>query len=65
MSSPATVLGVLVVLADLCYSTQPRSTPASGRLRADGESAKVLDLYLREHGTEPGEHAAGKLRTPP
>jgi len=36
-----------------------------GRLRADGESAQVLDLYLRQHGTEPGEHAAGKLRTPP
>jgi len=36
-----------------------------GRLRADGESAQVLDLYLKQHGTEPGEHAAGKLRTPP
>jgi homopolymeric O-antigen transport system ATP-binding protein len=36
-----------------------------GRLRADGESAQVLDLYLQQHGTEPGEHAAGKLRTPP
>jgi len=36
-----------------------------GRLRADGESAKVLDLYLRQHGTDPGEHEAGKLRTPP
>jgi ABC-type polysaccharide/polyol phosphate transport system ATPase subunit len=35
-----------------------------GRLRADGESAPVLDLYLQQHGTEPGEHAAGKLRTP-
>jgi ABC-2 type transport system ATP-binding protein len=36
-----------------------------GRLRADGESAQVLDLYLQQHGTEPGEHAAGKRRTPP
>jgi ABC-2 type transport system ATP-binding protein len=36
-----------------------------GRLRADGESAQVLDLYLRQHGTEPGEHAAGKLQPPP
>src|SRR3954465_10148260 len=32
-----------------------------GRIRADGESQKVLDLYLREHGTDPGEHAAGRL----
>ena len=35
-----------------------------GRMRADGESAKVLDLYLREHGTEPGEHAAGRVHPP-
>jgi ABC-type polysaccharide/polyol phosphate transport system ATPase subunit len=32
-----------------------------GRVRADGESQKVLDLYLRQHGTEPGEHAAGRM----
>jgi homopolymeric O-antigen transport system ATP-binding protein len=32
-----------------------------GRVRADGETAKVLDLYLREHGTDPGEHTAGRL----
>ena len=32
-----------------------------GRMRADGESQKVLDLYLREHGTEPGEHTAGRM----
>ncbi|MFY9821224.1 MAG: ABC transporter ATP-binding protein [Thermoanaerobaculia bacterium] len=36
-----------------------------GRLRADGASAEVLDLYLQQHGTDPGEHAAGKLRPSP
>ncbi|HEX4966283.1 MAG TPA: ABC transporter ATP-binding protein [Thermoanaerobaculia bacterium] len=35
-----------------------------GKLRADGPSAEVLDLYLREHGTDPGEHAAGRRQTP-
>ena len=31
-----------------------------GRIRADGPAEEVVDLYLREHGTEPGEHAAGR-----
>lgn len=31
-----------------------------GTIRADGETQEVLDLYLREHGTDPGEHAAGR-----
>ena len=35
-----------------------------GRLRAEGDSKEVVDVYLREHGTEPGEHEAGKLQTP-
>jgi len=35
-----------------------------GRLRAEGDSQKVVDLYLREHGTEPVDHAAGRLQTP-
>jgi homopolymeric O-antigen transport system ATP-binding protein len=34
-----------------------------GRIRADGDSKKVVDLYLREHGTEPVEHEAGRLQT--
>jgi ABC-2 type transport system ATP-binding protein len=32
-----------------------------GRLRADGESRQVLELYLREHGTDPAEHLGGRL----
>jgi len=35
-----------------------------GRLRAEGDAKEVVDVYLREHGTEPGEHEAGKLQTP-
>ena len=31
-----------------------------GTIRADGETKEVLALYLREHGTDPGEHAAGR-----
>ena len=31
-----------------------------GRIRADGDAEEVVGLYLREHGTEPGEHAAGR-----
>lgn len=31
-----------------------------GTIRADGETKEVLDLYLREHGTDPGQHAAGR-----
>jgi ABC-2 type transport system ATP-binding protein len=31
-----------------------------GRVRADGASEEVIDLYLREHGTDPGEHAGGR-----
>jgi ABC-2 type transport system ATP-binding protein len=32
-----------------------------GQMKADGPSQEVVDLYLREHGTEPGEHAGGRL----
>lgn len=35
-----------------------------GRIRADGDAQAVVDLYLREHGTEPVEHEAGRLQTP-
>ncbi len=35
-----------------------------GRIRADGDSKEVLKLYLREHGTDPVEHEAGRLQTP-
>jgi hypothetical protein len=31
---------------------------------ADGDSREIVDLYLREHGTEPVEHEAGRLQTP-
>jgi ABC-type polysaccharide/polyol phosphate transport system ATPase subunit len=34
-----------------------------GRIRADGEAREVVNLYLREHGTEPVEHEAGRLQT--
>ncbi len=34
-----------------------------GRIRADGDSREVVKLYLREHGTEPVEHEAGRLHT--
>jgi ABC-type polysaccharide/polyol phosphate transport system ATPase subunit len=32
-----------------------------GRIRADGPSQEVVNLYLREHGTEPVDHEAGRL----
>jgi ABC-type polysaccharide/polyol phosphate transport system ATPase subunit len=32
-----------------------------GRIRADGESKEVVNLYLREHGTDPVEHEGGRL----
>jgi len=35
-----------------------------GVIRADGESEEVLDLYLREHGTDPGEHVGGRRPVP-
>ncbi len=35
-----------------------------GRVRADGGSREVVNLYLREHGTEPVDHEAGRLQTP-
>ena len=35
-----------------------------GRIRADGDAKEVVKLYLREHGTEPVEHEAGRLHTP-
>lgn len=34
-----------------------------GTIRADGDTQEVLDLYLREHGTDPSEHAAGQRPT--
>jgi ABC-2 type transport system ATP-binding protein len=33
-----------------------------GRIRADGESEEVLDLYLHKHGTDPSEHEGGRLK---
>jgi ABC-2 type transport system ATP-binding protein len=35
-----------------------------GRIRADGPSKEVVNLYLREHGTEPVDHEAGRLPVP-
>jgi ABC-2 type transport system ATP-binding protein len=35
-----------------------------GRMRADGESREVLELYLREHGPDPAEHLAGRRPEP-
>jgi len=35
-----------------------------GVIRADGDSEEVLDLYLRQHGTDPGEHAGGRRPVP-
>ncbi|HEV8582024.1 MAG TPA: ABC transporter ATP-binding protein [Thermoanaerobaculia bacterium] len=32
-----------------------------GRIRANGDSKEVVDLYLREHGTEPVDHEGGRL----
>ena len=32
-----------------------------GQMKADGEAPEVVNLYLREHGTEPGEHAGGRV----
>lgn len=32
-----------------------------GRVRADGATREVLDLYNRQHGTEPAEHEGGRL----
>ncbi|HEX9942541.1 MAG TPA: ABC transporter ATP-binding protein [Thermoanaerobaculia bacterium] len=32
-----------------------------GRVRADGPAREVVSLYLREHGTEPVDHEAGRL----
>ncbi|HEX6900061.1 MAG TPA: ABC transporter ATP-binding protein [Thermoanaerobaculia bacterium] len=34
-----------------------------GRIRADGDTKKVLDLYLNKHGTDPSEHEGGRLKT--
>ena len=34
-----------------------------GRIRADGDTAEVLDLYLHKHGTDPSEHEGGRLKT--
>lgn len=32
-----------------------------GRMKADGRAAEIVRLYMREHGTEPGEHAGGRV----
>src|SRR5436305_3299196 len=32
-----------------------------GRMKADGDAREIVRLYLREHGTEPGEHAGGRV----
>jgi len=32
-----------------------------GRMKADGRAQEIVRLYLREHGTEPGEHAGGRV----
>ncbi len=36
-----------------------------GQMKADGAALEVVNLYLREHGTEPGEHAGGRVSTAP
>ena len=33
-----------------------------GCIRADGGASEVVNLYLREHGTEPVDHEAGRLQ---
>src|SRR3954466_1233990 len=32
-----------------------------GRMKAAGKTEEIVRLYLREHGTEPGEHAGGRV----
>ncbi|MFL6260978.1 MAG: ABC transporter ATP-binding protein [Thermoanaerobaculia bacterium] len=32
-----------------------------GRMKADGKAEEIVKLYLREHGTEPGEHEGGRV----
>lgn len=32
-----------------------------GRMKADGKAEEIVRLYMREHGTEPGEHAGGRV----
>jgi ABC-type polysaccharide/polyol phosphate transport system ATPase subunit len=36
-----------------------------GVMKADGAALEVVNLYLREHGTEPGEHAGGRVPAAP
>ncbi len=36
-----------------------------GQMKADGKTEEVVNLYLREHGTEPGQHAGGRAPTAP
>ncbi|MEO6191955.1 MAG: ABC transporter ATP-binding protein [Thermoanaerobaculia bacterium] len=36
-----------------------------GQMKADGAALDVVNLYLREHGTEPGEHAGGRVHPAP
>jgi ABC-type polysaccharide/polyol phosphate transport system ATPase subunit len=35
-----------------------------GQMKADGKATEVVKHYLREHGTEPGEHAGGRVPVP-
>ena len=35
-----------------------------GCIRAQGDTQEVVNLYLREQGTEPAEHEAGRVQTP-
>jgi ABC-2 type transport system ATP-binding protein len=32
-----------------------------GQMKADGETQEIVDLYMREHGTDPSQHAGGRL----
>jgi ABC-2 type transport system ATP-binding protein len=32
-----------------------------GQVQADGETPEIVDLYLRKHGTDPSQHAGGRL----
>ena len=32
-----------------------------GQMKADGQAQEVVDLYMRQHGTDPSQHAGGRL----
>jgi ABC-type polysaccharide/polyol phosphate transport system ATPase subunit len=36
-----------------------------GEMKADGKADDVVNLYLREHGTDPSQHAGGRLPPAP